>query len=45
MLFRSELHERTDYGRFTFEVTEMDNRRILKIKVIDRKKMAATAKA
>ena len=40
-----ELHERTDYGRFTFEVTEMDNRRILKIKVIDRKKMAATAKA
>lgn len=33
-----ELHERTDYGRFTFEVTEMDNRRILKIKVIDRKK-------
>lgn len=40
-----ELHERTDYGRFTFEVTEMDNRRILKIKVIDRKKMAITAKA
>ena len=40
-----ELHERTDYGRFTFEVTEMDNRRILKIKVIDRKKMTATAKA
>ena len=40
-----ELYERTDYGRFTFEVTEMDNRRILKIKVIDRKKMAATAKA
>ena len=40
-----ELHERTDYGRFTFEVTEMDNRRILKIKVIDRKKMATPAKA
>lgn len=35
-----EQHERTDYGRFTFEVTEMDNRRILKIKVIDRKKPA-----
>lgn len=33
-----ELHEQTDCGRFAFEVTEMDNRRILKIKVIDRKK-------
>ena len=33
-----QMHERTDYGRFSFEVTEMDNRRILKIKVIDRKK-------
>lgn len=40
-----ELHERTDHGRFTFEVTEMDNRRILKIKVIDRKKATAPAGA
>lgn len=33
-----QLHERTDYDHFTFEVTEMDNRRILKIKVIEKKK-------
>ena len=33
-----QLHERTDYDQFTFEVTEMDNRRIQKIKVIEKKK-------
>ena len=29
-----ELHERIDYGNFTFEVTELDEHRISKIKVI-----------
>ena len=26
------LHEKVVYGRYTFEVLEMDNRRILKVK-------------
>ena len=29
-----ELHERLDYGNFTFEVTELDEHRISKVKVI-----------
>ena len=28
-----QLHEKLSHGRFTFEVMEMDDRRILKIKV------------
>ena len=29
-----ELHERIDFGNFTFEVTELDEHRISKIKVV-----------
>ena len=33
-----ELHEKIDFGSLTFEVLEMDDRRIVKIKVIDKSK-------
>lgn len=32
-----QLHEQMEYGRFSFEVLEMDDRRILKVKVIEKK--------
>ncbi len=37
-----QLHERITYDRYTFEVMEMDERRIVKIKVIVGKEPATT---
>jgi len=38
-----QLHERLNYDRFTFEVMEMDERRIVKIKVIEKSQKTAPA--
>lgn len=40
-----QLHERLNYDRFTFEVMEMDERRIVKIKVIEKSQKTAPAES